>query len=72
MILKRKLYARILNTRGISGFQRERNYDEDMNRLGRLKTQRQLHTGVNDLNSEIRKLGKELNNGRLGKWQHID
>ncbi|CAJ0592363.1 unnamed protein product [Cylicocyclus nassatus] len=48
-----------------AGFQRERNYDEDMNRLGRLKTQRQLHTGVNELNSEIRKLGNELNNGTV-------
>lgn len=68
MKLKRFSYT-TLNTVA-PGFIKGRKYDQDFNRLGRLKTQRELMGG--DLNREMRKLSQELNNGRLGKWQHTD
>ena len=73
MIIKRRLFSgpKVLNTRGAVGFINDRNYDEDFNRLGRMTTsQRELHR-IGDLSSEIREMNKELNNGRLGKWQHM-
>lgn len=68
-ILKRFSANRILNTK-FSGFIRGRNYDQDINRLCRLSTKRQM--GIGNLNGEMRKLKSELNEARLGIWQHTD
>jgi hypothetical protein len=71
MIIKRKIFSgtKILNTNA-PGFIKGRKYDTDLDRLGRMETsQRELHK-TRDLNSEIREMNKELNNGRLGKWQN--
>ena len=67
MIIKR--FSKTLNTTS-PGFDRSRKYDQDFARLGRLETQRQM--AGNELNREMRKLGKELNDGRLGKWRDTD
>lgn len=68
MIIKRQPRPKILGTSGSTGFIRGRNYDQDLGRLGRMETaQRELHR-VGDLGREIRQMGKELNQGRLGKW----
>ena len=57
-----------LNTSGgVVGFNRNRNYDQDFNRLGKNDTLRQL-TQTNTLQDEMRKLNTELNEGRRGKW----
>lgn len=72
MIVVRKMFSgsKILNTNA-PGFIKGRKYDMDLDRLGRLKTsQRELHR-LGDLNSEIRVMNKELNQGRLGKWSNI-
>lgn len=57
-----------LNTSGnIVGFNKDRNYDQDFNRLGRFETTRQL-SQTRQLNDEMRKLSTELNEGRRGRW----
>lgn len=72
MIVKRLSRPKILNTSGMSGFIRGRNYDMDLGRLGKMDTsQRELHR-IGDLGREMRELNRELNNGRLGKWLHTD
>jgi hypothetical protein len=73
MIVYIKNYStnQILGTTGTAGFIRDRKYDEDMNRLSRYKTSRELHE-VGNLGREMRKLSQELNQGRLGKWQDTD
>jgi len=73
MIIKRFSATQILNTNipGV-GFIKGRKYDTDLDRLGRMKTsQRELHN-IGTLNSEVRKMNKELNLGRLGKWQNLN
>lgn len=71
MKIKRFSATKILNTNA-PGFIRGRKYDTDLDRLGRMETsQRELHK-VGELNSEMRKMNKELNNGRIGKWQDIE
>lgn len=70
MIIYRKLFSgsKVLNTNA-PGFIKGRKYDMDLDRLGRMKTsQRELHN-LNSINQEIRKMNRELNNGRLGKWE---
>ena len=57
----------LTTTGGMVGFNKNRRYDQDFNRLGRLETSRQL-TQVGVLQEEMRKLSKELNEGRRGKW----
>lgn len=67
MIILRKNFSsnKILNTAiGIDG----RKLDQDMGRLGKIQTQRQLPNAGKLLGDEMRKLQKELNNGRQGKW----
>lgn len=57
-----------LNTSGgMVGFNKDRDYDQDFNRLGRFETTRQL-SQTRLLQDEMRKLSKELNEGRRGKW----
>jgi hypothetical protein len=67
MIIKR--FSKTLNTNA-PGFIKGRKYDQDFDRLGRMETQKQM--AGNELNREMRKLGNELNEGRLGKWQHTE
>ena len=70
IILRRKLYSgtKILNTNA-PGFIRGRKYDTDLDRLGRMETSQRELAKPGTLNDEMRKLSRELNNGRLGKWQ---
>ena len=70
MIIKRFSQTKILNTNA-PGSIKGRKYDTDLDRLGRSSTQRELQRTGN-LNEEIRKMNKELNDGRLGKWQYTD
>ncbi len=71
MIILRKYFSgtRILETSGNPGFIRGRKYDTDLDRLGRMETSHRELSKVGELNSEMRKLSRELNQGRLGKWQ---
>jgi hypothetical protein len=62
----------LIGTSGNAGFIRDRKYDMDMNRLSRYETRRELGSGVGNLGKEIREMNKELNQGRLGKWQDTD
>lgn len=73
MILKRiKIFSQILGTSGMPGFLRGRKYDQDLSRLGKMKTSHRELSKIGDLSKEIRKMNKELNDGRLGRWQHTD
>lgn len=68
MIIKR--FSNIINTNEPSiGFKRNRKYDMDLNRLGRMKTsQRELHR-TDDIRAELREMQSELNRG-LG-WNNL-
>lgn len=68
IILKRFSATKILNTNS-AGFIRGRKYDTDLDRLGRLSTQRELHSKVGDLRKEMKNLSSELEEGRKGRWQ---
>lgn len=71
MIILRKKYfsgTKILNTNA-PGFIRGRKYDTDLDRLGRMETSHRELAEPGQLGKEMRKLGKELNQGRQGKWQ---
>lgn len=72
IILRKKSFSgtKILNTNA-PGFIKGRKYDTDLDRLGRIKTAQGELKKTRDLNSEIREMNKELNNGRLGKWQNM-
>jgi hypothetical protein len=72
MIILRKHFSgtHILNTNA-PGFIKGRKYDTDLDRLGRMETSHRELAKPNVLGDEMRKLGKELNNGRLGKWQDM-
>ena len=73
IILRRKTYSgtHILNTNA-PGFIKGRKYDTDLDRLGRMETSQRELGKPDTLSNEMRKLNKELNNGRLGKWQNSD
>lgn len=66
IIRRRKFFSsyKTLNTGAASslGFIKGRNYDMDFNRLGRLKTTREL-SQVGDLRKEQRKLTSEITRG---------
>lgn len=68
IIIKR--FSNIINTNAPSiGFRRNRKYDMDLNRLGRMKTsQRELHK-TDDIRAELREMQSELNRG-LG-WNNL-
>ena len=67
IVLRDKSYARILNTNisGI-GFTRGRNYDQDLGRLGKIKTAQREISRVGDLRTEARKMSTELGRGLTG------
>ena len=73
IILRRKFYSgtQILNTNS-PGFIRGRKYDTDLDRLGRMETSHRELGKPGTLGNEMRKLNRELNNGRLGQWQNSD
>ena len=70
MIIVRKKFSgtHILNTNA-PGFIKGRKYDTDLDRLGRMETSQRELSKPKVLRDEIGKLSKELNQGRLGKWQ---
>ena len=72
MIILRKQFSgtKILNTNGAPGFIKGRKYDTDLDRLGRMETSQRELQRTGQIGQEIRQLGKELNQGRLGKWQN--
>ena len=72
MKIKRFSATKILNTNMGLGFRRGRKYDTDLDRLGRMDTSQRELSRVNQLGNEMRKLRSELNNERLGIWQHTD
>ncbi len=54
--------GKVLNTRMGLGFDRNRKYDTDLDRLGRMGTaQRELQTGPQQVREELRKMHNELN-----------
>ena len=67
--IKRRIFSAgdILSTNETTTglFNNKRRYDQDMKRLGRLKTTRELHR-VGDLGREIRKMKQTLNKGING------
>ena len=68
IILRDKNYSKILNTNlsGI-GFKRGRNYDQALDRLGRMNTgQREINSKLGDLRVEARKMSTELRRGLTG------
>ena len=67
IILRNKNYSKILNTNlsGI-GFQRGRNYDQALDRLGRMNTSQRELARVGDLRRETRKMSAELKKGLSG------
>jgi len=73
IILRRKLYSgtKILNTNA-PGFIKGRKYDTDLDRLGRMETSHRELAKPDILGKEMREMNRELNNGRLGKWQDSD
>ena len=72
MIILRKHFSgtKILNTNA-PGFIRGRKYDTDLDRLGRMETSHRELAKPGTLSKEMRQLGKELNQGRQGKWQDM-
>lgn len=72
ILLRRQFSGHILNTNGALGFIRGRKYDTDMDRLGRMETSHRELSKTGELGREMRKLGNELNQGRLGRWQNTD
>lgn len=52
--------SKILNTRMGLGFNKNRKYDTDLDRLGRIHTAQGELSKPNQLNDELRKLHKEL------------
>ena len=54
------------------GFIKGRKYDTDLDRLGRMNTSHRELSRVGELGSEMRKLNKELNEGRMGRWQNSE
>lgn len=64
IILRKKFSAtKILNTNGTPGFTRNRKYDTDLDRLGRMETSHRELSRIGDLGNEIRKMNTELRGG---------
>ena len=67
MIVKR-FSQKILNTTNTPGFNRRRNYDEDLDRLGRMKTSREL-SKTDDIREEQKEMRRELSRGL--RWSDL-
>ena len=60
MKIKRFSSSKIMNTRLGLGFDKNRKYDTDLDRLGRTDTGMSEMRKTNDLNKELRETRKEL------------
>ncbi len=60
MKIKRFSASRIMNTKLGLGFDKNRKYDTDLDRLGRMETGMSEMRKTNQLNDELRKTRKEL------------
>lgn len=60
MKIKRFSASRIINTKLGLGFDKNRKYDTDLDRLGRMETGMSEMRKTNQLNDELRKTRKEL------------
>lgn len=58
-MVKIKRFSSILNTKLGNGFKADRNYDQDLNRLGRGESLREL-SNLNQFHKEMSKLKNEL------------
>jgi hypothetical protein len=67
MIVKR-FSQKILNTTNTPGFNRRRNYDMDLDRLGRMKTSREL-SKTDDIRREQMEMRRELSRGL--RWSDL-
>ena len=67
MIVKR-FSQKILNTTDTPGFNRRRNYDMDLDRLGRIKTSREL-SRTDDVRKEQMEMRRELSRGL--RWSDL-
>lgn len=67
MIVKR-FSQKILNTTDTPGFNRKRNYDMDLDRLGRMKTSREL-SKTDDIREEQKEMRRELSRGL--RWSDL-
>ena len=67
MIVKR-FSQKILNTTNTPGFNRRRNYDENLDRLGRMKTSREL-SRTDDIRKEQMEMRRELSRGL--RWSDL-
>jgi hypothetical protein len=67
MIVKR-FSQKILNTTDTPGFNRRRNYDMDLDRLGRMKTSREL-SKTDDIRKEQMEMRRELSRGL--RWSDL-
>ena len=67
MIVKR-FSQKILNTTNTLGFNRRRNYDMDLDRLGRMKTSREL-SKTDDIRKEQMEMRRELSRGL--RWSDL-
>lgn len=67
MIVKR-FSQKILNTINTPGFNRRRNYDMDLDRLGRMKTSREL-SKIDDIREEQKEMRRELSRGL--RWSDL-
>ncbi len=67
MIVKR-FSQKILNTTDTPGFNRRRNYDMDLDRLGRMKTSREL-SKTDDIREEQKEMRRELSRGL--RWSDL-
>ena len=67
MIVKR-FSQKILNTTNTPGFNRRRNYDMDLDRLGRMKTSHELSKS-DDIRKEQMEMRRELSRGL--RWSDL-
>lgn len=68
MIVKR-FSQKILNTTNTPGFSRRRNYDEDLDRLGRMETSHRELSRTDDIRKEQMEMRRELSRGL--RWSDL-
>ena len=68
MIVKR-FSQKILNTTNTLGFNRRRNYDMDLDRLGRMKTSHRELSKTDDIREEQMEMRRELSRGL--RWSDL-
>ena len=68
MIVKR-FSQKILNTTNTPGFNRRRNYDMDLDRLGRMETSHRELSKTDDIRKEQMEMRRELSRGL--RWNDL-